>query len=111
MNSLWRFDTTSAPNGSYGDFGDKPGFARAGMTAVPLGSDTFLITGTPAAELSGAAGSLTARTDIASLPTGGASVIATDGRWDSRPLPLLVARRDGGRWRRAVGFAAPALGR
>jgi hypothetical protein len=79
VDSLWRFDTTSAPNGSYADFGDKPGFARAGAIAVPLGSDNFLISGMPAAELSGGTGSLTARTEVASLPPAGASVLATDG--------------------------------
>jgi hypothetical protein len=79
VDSLWRFDTTTAPSGSYADFGDKPGFARADAVAAPLGNDMFLISGTPAAQLSGGNGSLTARTEVASLPDAGASVVATDG--------------------------------
>jgi hypothetical protein len=77
--SLWRFDTTAPPNGNYADFGDKPGFARANAIAVPLGSDSFLLSGMPAAQLSGGAGSVTARTEVASLPPAGAAVVATDG--------------------------------
>jgi hypothetical protein len=77
--SLWRFDTTAPPNGTYSDFGDKPGFARADANAVPLGADNFLVSGMPAAELSGGTGSLASLTAVASLPAAGASVIASDG--------------------------------
>ena len=78
-DTLWRFDTTVAPAGSYTDFGEKSGFARAGEHAVALGGDQFLLTGTPAAELTGLQGSLAARTEVPSLPAAGASVIASDG--------------------------------
>jgi hypothetical protein len=77
--TLWAFDTNVAPNGAYNDYGDKTGFARAGQLAVPLGSEAFLVTGTPAAELTGLDGAVAARTDIAALPPAGASVVASDG--------------------------------
>lgn len=77
--TTWRFDTTAPPNGSYTDFGDKSGFGRADETMVPIGSDQFLITGTPAAELAGLDGSMTARTEVASLPQAGAATLGTDG--------------------------------
>jgi hypothetical protein len=77
--TAWVFDTNAAPNGSYTDLGDKTGFARAGALAVPVGNDHFLITGMPAAELDGTAGTLTALTTVASLPAAGASVVASDG--------------------------------
>jgi hypothetical protein len=76
---LWRFDTTVAPNGIYSDFGPKPGFARADEIAVPTGSDHYLLSGTPAAELSGLEGKLVARTEVATLPRAGATVTAVDG--------------------------------
>ncbi len=78
-DTLWAFDTNVSPNGAYNDYGEKTGFARAGQLALPLGGDAFLVTGTPAAELTGLDGSLAARTDIASLPAAGASVVASDG--------------------------------
>jgi hypothetical protein len=77
--TLWRFDTNAAPKGSYADFGDKPGFSRADAIAVPYGGDKFLVSGMPAAELSGPSGSVVARTEVGSLPPAGASVPATDG--------------------------------
>jgi hypothetical protein len=77
--TAWAFNTNATPNGSYTDFGDKSGFARAAQLAVPIGNDHFLITGMPAAELDGEDGSMTARTEVASLPAAGASVVGTDG--------------------------------
>jgi hypothetical protein len=77
--STWRFDTTTPPNGSYTDYGDKSGFARADQLAVPIGNDGFLITGTPPAELDGLAASLTAQATVASLPAAGATTVGSDG--------------------------------
>lgn len=78
-SNLWRFDTTAAPAGAYNDFGEKTGFARANETAVPLGNDQFLLTGAPPGELFGLSGAITARSDVASLPPGATSLIASDG--------------------------------
>ncbi|MGE5180539.1 MAG: hypothetical protein ACM31C_00685 [Acidobacteriota bacterium] len=78
-DTLWRFDTNIAPNGAYVDYGDKAGFARADQLALPLGSDTFLVTGAPPAELSGLDGSLAPRSELAALPAAGATVLGTDG--------------------------------
>lgn len=78
-SNLWRFDTTVAPAGAYNDFGDKPGFARTGEIAVPLGNDQFVLTGEPAAELFGLTGVINARTDVTSLPRNATSLIASDG--------------------------------
>lgn len=77
--SMWRFDTGVAPNGLYTDYGDKAGFARAGQLALPIGGDRFLISGAPPAVLSGIDGVATARTELASLPAAGATVLASDG--------------------------------
>lgn len=78
-DNLWRFDTNIAPAGAYTDYGEKAGFARADQLALPLGSDKFLVTGAPPAELSGLDGSLASRTDVAALPAAGASVLGSDG--------------------------------
>ena len=75
--TLLRFDTTIAPSGSYAMLGELPGFARSREIAVRTAADRFLVTGTPPVEL--AAGSLAARTEIASLPPIGASVTPADG--------------------------------
>jgi hypothetical protein len=77
--TFWRFDTTIAPDGSYADFGDKTGFARVDQLAVPIGNEHFLITGSPAAELSGLDGSVVAPFGAAALPAAGTSVAGSDG--------------------------------
>jgi hypothetical protein len=77
--NLWRFDTTTAPNGSWIDFGTKDGFARANEVALPIGADHFLITGMPAAELEALNGVIVARDEVAALPTAGVSLTANDG--------------------------------
>jgi hypothetical protein len=77
--SLWRFDTTAPPAGSYLAFGDKDGFARAGEQMVPLGGDRFVITGMPAASLSGLNGMMAAVDDVAELPPSGVTVAGNDG--------------------------------
>ncbi|HEX3761591.1 MAG TPA: hypothetical protein VHW23_22995 [Kofleriaceae bacterium] len=71
--TLWRFDTTVAPNGQYTPITDEAGFTRAGQLLVPIGGSQFLITGTPALEFTG--GALTARSDVAGLPPAGAAVL------------------------------------
>lgn len=78
-SNLWRFDTGVAPAGAFNDFGEKAGFARAGETAVPLGNDELILTGTPPAQLFGLSGMLLEKTDVASLPPGATSLIASDG--------------------------------
>jgi hypothetical protein len=75
--TLWRFDTTVAPNGAFATITDQAGYARTGALIVPIGAEHYLITGTPALELS--AGMLTARSDVAGLPAAGAGVVPGDG--------------------------------
>jgi hypothetical protein len=72
-----RFDTSVAPDGAYTDFGDQATLPRAGETAIAMGIDHFIVTGSPPLEI--AANVVTARTDIASLPPVGANVGASDG--------------------------------
>lgn len=74
--TLLRFDTTVAPSGSYTMLGEQPGFARAGELAVRIAADRFLITGSPAVELT--AGMLGARTEVAALGPG-TSLTPADG--------------------------------
>jgi hypothetical protein len=78
-SNLWRFDTSVAPAGAFNDFGEKMGFARASETAVSLGNDELVITGAPPAQLFGLSGMLVEKTDVASLPPGATSLIASDG--------------------------------
>ena len=75
--TLWRFDTTVAPNGAYTQISDQASFARAGEVMVPLGGDQFLVTGTPA--LLASSTTVTARGDIAGLPAAGATATQADG--------------------------------
>jgi len=75
--TLLAFNTTVAPSGVWINLGEQPSFARAGEHAVAIGPDRFLVSGAPPGELAG--GELAPRTDIASLPAAGASVISTDG--------------------------------
>ncbi|MBV8762423.1 MAG: hypothetical protein JO257_34380 [Deltaproteobacteria bacterium] len=77
--TLWRFDTNATPNGLYVDLGNKAGFARADAALVTLGNDRFVLTGTPAATLSGLDGAMMAFTDITGLPAQGASILDTSG--------------------------------
>ena len=69
--TVWRFETTVAPNGAFTPVADEPGFARTGQLAVPIAAERYLITGTPALDFAGTA--LTARGDIAGLPAIGAA--------------------------------------
>ena len=71
--TLWRYDTTIAPNGAAFEISDDPGFARSGQLILPL-ADRFLITGTPALEL--VTTRPAARTDLPGLPAAGAVTIS-----------------------------------
>jgi hypothetical protein len=75
--TLWRFDTTIPPNGAYTMIADEAGYARADARMVPLGIERFLVTGAPILELT--AQVLTSRTELPSLPQGGAGVVGVDG--------------------------------
>jgi len=74
--TLWRFDTTVAPNGAYATITSPAGVERTDQLMVPVDTERYLITGTPALTL--ASGVLTARTDVAALPPLGASVVASN---------------------------------
>lgn len=75
--TLWLFDTGVAPSGAYQVLDDQPSTARSGAIAVPIGSEHYVITGSPPLELE--QGSLSVRVDIPTLPPAGASLLATDG--------------------------------
>lgn len=75
--TLWRFDTTVAPGGAFATIADQASYARAGQLIVALGADHYLITGSPALELT--AGVLAARSDVAGLPATGAAATPGDG--------------------------------
>jgi len=86
--TLWRFDTTVPPRGVYAQLGERPELARADQTMVPIGTERFLVSGSPPLEIT--ATSLAPRTDIASLGASGASVAGTDG------VPAAVFAGDSG---------------
>lgn len=75
--TLWRFDTTIPPNGSISVLADEASYARTDATMVPLGLDRFLVTGAPILDFTGNV--LTSRTELPSLPRGGAGVVGPDG--------------------------------
>lgn len=74
--TLWRFDTTVAPNGAFTTIADQPTFARAGQRIVTVPSTAYAITGSPALDFNGNA-TVTARTDLPSLPAAGATAAGT----------------------------------
>ncbi len=78
-DNMWRFESSVAPNGAYVDYGEKAGFARTGALAVPIAGDEYLLTGTPAADLSGLDGTVAARTEVTALPDAGTALAASDG--------------------------------
>jgi hypothetical protein len=91
--TFWRFDTTVPPNGVYTELLDQPELARAGAAAVQLGVDRYVITGTPAIDLTFNA--LAARGDAPSLSANAAGVVV-----DNQPILLfagdpIVRLRDG----------------
>jgi hypothetical protein len=76
--TLWRFDTTVAPNGAFSTIADRAEFARTDQRIVPTSTNHYLITGTPA--LGFDLGTLAARTDIDALPAEAATVVPADGK-------------------------------
>ncbi len=78
-SSLWRYDPTQRPSGLYFDYGERPGFGRAGEHFVPTGNEHFLLTGTPGAELLGLDGSMALHDEVAALPSQGVTVTGNDG--------------------------------
>ncbi len=76
VSTILRFDTTVQPAGAYTTLGEFPTFTNV-SSAVPIGPDRFLLTGTPPGELVG--GELAPRTELAMLPQLGTSVIPGDG--------------------------------
>jgi hypothetical protein len=79
----WYFDTSASTAGVVTDFGAKPGFERTGQIMVQVDADDFMLTGSPAAELSDLSGVPTARTDVSSLPTAAAVTTGSDGNFEA----------------------------
>jgi hypothetical protein len=77
--SVERFDTSVAPSGLITEIGPFVGFERTGEVALSIGNENLLVTGTPIAQLSGSTSTVMARTELASLPSSGAAVTASDG--------------------------------
>lgn len=75
--TLWRFDTTAVPIGNYATIGDQLGYARADDAMVPVGTERFLITGSPVLELT--TGVLSARGERDLLGHAGTGVVGADG--------------------------------
>jgi len=71
--SLWRFDTTTQPSGSFAVQPDHVELARAGATAVPLSPEHFVISGMPPVDLD--FGVAVARDDVPSLAAGAGLVL------------------------------------
>ncbi len=103
--SLWRFDTTAPPSGSYTVLPDRPELARSGSSAVRLAADRFVISGTPPVDLSLTA--IAPRTDVATLSSNGASVVV-----NSRAIAIFagdpIQRLDGDTFDALAGSVAPA---
>ena len=85
--TLFQFDPTQPPAGTYTMLATQSQFARIGALALPIGSDDFVIAsgttmagGAPPApiELSAGDGTLSALTGVDSLGSFGASVVASD---------------------------------
>jgi len=73
--TLWFFNTTTAPDGAFAEISDVPDLKRTGRAAVPLGADTYLITGAPAIRL--AASQIAEAPELAAISSG-ATVTGTD---------------------------------
>jgi hypothetical protein len=74
--TLWRFDTTVAPRGSFFPITEQSDHARAGQLLLPIGVDHYLITGAPALEYR--TGMLIERSEVAALPAVGAASVPGD---------------------------------
>src|SRR5204862_5008718 len=77
--TFWRFDTTATPDGSWFEGADQPELARTGADLAPLGSETYLVTGTPPVLMEGIFGRVTPFDAPASLEGRAASVQTQDG--------------------------------
>jgi hypothetical protein len=75
--TLWRFDTTVAPNGQYTEITDQAALARTGQLLVPISTGEFLATGSPALTVD--ATGATQRSDIDELPAAAATAVRADG--------------------------------
>lgn len=69
---LTRFDTTVAPSGAYQSLGDTPSLARSGERMVRIGTESYLVTGTPPLLVENF--TVSARTEVPTLPTVGAAL-------------------------------------
>ena len=77
--TLWRFNPTVAPAGSYEDLGSHAELARAGQTMLPDGPEAFVVTGAPALDLDGETRALAPRVDLPAAPAEAASTAGSDG--------------------------------
>jgi hypothetical protein len=75
----WLFDTSESSTGIFSDFGAKPGFERANQSLLQVDADDFLLTGTPAAELSDLTGIPAARGAVTTGSDGNIEAIFVDG--------------------------------
>ena len=106
--TLWRFDATAAPMGSMNPISDQASFARAGQGLVPIASDHYLVTGAPPLDLQ--IGTVTARTDVASLPAAGTEVVPGDGNPTAIFAGPGLLRYRGGQFDALGGDAGANLG-
>lgn len=90
--TLWRFDTTAPPSGTYQEIETRAELARAGERAVPVGVERFVLTGAPPVDLSFAV--LTARGDVPALSANAASVIQGDAAYALFAGDPIVRLRD-----------------
>jgi hypothetical protein len=77
--TVWTFDTTVAPDGRWTEGNEVSSLARAGAAIAPLGSETFVVTGTPPVLLEGLFGRATGFDEPDALAGGAASVQAQSG--------------------------------
>lgn len=77
--TLWTFATATPPNGAYQQAAEQPALARTCASTQPVetAEDQFVIAGTPVVAIAGSVAA--ARTDLATLPPHGASIVASDG--------------------------------
>ena len=89
QGTLFRFDPTQPPNGTYTQLSDNAEFARTRALALPIGGDKFVISsgidptsgalsGVPL-ELAASDGSIASLNSVATLPPVGAAVNGADG--------------------------------
>lgn len=88
--TLWSFDTSVAPAGSYAIIPSDGALARAGAAAAPLGQEAFLIAGDPPAVIDGVAGSISPIANIGQIDGAATTVSIAQVRY------TLIAGRDAG---------------